>query len=207
MLNNRLVADDSRDPRSWIEGYLEIEPEVLFRVGYSMARRILNGDRDAAEDVVQDAFMKIIRTARSGTAARPEDPIAYFCSAVSSAAKDHLKRIHAAFRGGGQRPQSLSVDGNITIVSEAPDPLDLASNSLLRDRIYSSIAMLKPDHRDILLLAFDPVAGDFGGHSHAELSAHFRIQISTVKSRLFEAKKKLAALLRDLESGEEGVSA
>lgn len=180
---------------------------MLFRVGFSVAKRSLNGDRDAAEDVVQAAFEKMIRAATNGSQDRPDDPVAYFCKAVANAAKDHLKKMHAKFRGSGVRAVSLSLDGNVTIISAVPDPADLAANVILRERIFAAIEMLTPDHRQVLLLAVDPDAGDFGRSSHAEIASLLHIKISTVKSRLFEAKKKLAAVLRNMESREEGVSA
>lgn len=207
MLNTQRSNDDASYLRSWLAEFLEVQPEVLFRVGFALAKKVLNGDRDAAEDVVQDAFIKVLNAARDHSTVRPDDPVAYFCSAVASAAKDHLKKLHAASRGRGERPVSIDVEGNLSIISPAPDPLELASGAVLIDRIYAAIRLLTRDHRAILLLAFDPVAGDWGRLTHAELAAELGIGSATVKSRLFEAKKKLVAVLRDPEPGEEGVSA
>lgn len=207
MLNPEQSTGDDLEVRSWLVEFLDVQPEVLFRVGFALAKRVLNGDRDAAEDVVQEAFIRVLNASRRNPTARPDDPVGYFCSAVASAAKDHLKGLHAAMRGGGERPISLDVEGNLTIVSRGPGPMELASQSELIDRIYAAIRLLTPDHCAILLLAFDPVAGDWSRLSHAELSDELGIDPAKVKSRLFEAKKRLVALLRDLESGEEGVSA
>ncbi len=72
---------------------------------------------------------------------------------------------------------------------ESPD--DLMSNGELRVKIEKALAKLSPEHREIVILK------DVQGLSYKEIAEAMSITMGTVMSRLFYARQKLQALLKD----------
>ena len=59
-----------------------------------------------------------------------------------------------------------------------------------------ALQALPPDAREILLLR------ELGGQSYEEIAATLSLDLGTVKSRIFRARKKLCALLEGNFSGD-----
>ncbi len=72
---------------------------------------------------------------------------------------------------------------------EAPD--DSMANGELRVKIQIALAKLSPDHREVVLLK------DVQGFSYKEIAEAMSSTMGTVMSRLFYARQKLQALLKD----------
>ena len=62
----------------------------------------------------------------------------------------------------------------------------------LRERIDAAIAKLSPEHRAAIVMR------EIDGLEYSEIAEHMECSIGTVMSRLFYARKKLQALLKDV---------
>lgn len=185
-------ASDS-DPRTTIEAFTGTTVEHLMRAGYSIARRQLRS-REDSEDIVQEAFERVILAARSRKSV-PRNGRAYFAQTVRNLIIDMWKMQLAAKRGGGATMLSL----NEKIQTEDPGPTSsqIFENLELRHRILAAIETLSPANREVLDLIFDIDSGSFERMSQSEVAERLGLSTKTVKSRVHETKKKLAICLAD----------
>jgi RNA polymerase sigma-70 factor (ECF subfamily) len=90
---------------------------------------------------------------------------------------------------------SLSVEddegeeGQLDIADESQSPEILMERGLTRDAVRRGLDSLPPDYRQILLLR------EIQGLSYDEIAAVLEIEVGTVKSRIFRARKRLCAFL------------
>lgn len=152
------------------------------RFASAVACRLV-GDRDAAEDVVHDAFLSVWRGARSyrmdRASARP-----WLLVIVRNAAVDALRARRTIPIGDGPLPQEPDRVAGVD---------DLAAAALESDRVREAVAALPPDQRQAVHLAF------FAGLTHGEIAARTGLPLGTVKGRLRLALRKLRTPLLDLE--------
>ena len=80
---------------------------------------------------------------------------------------------------------------SFTTPSGGESPDDLMANGELRVKIQIALGKLSPDHREVVLLK------DVQGFSYKEIAEAMSITMGTVMSRLFYARQKLQALLKD----------
>jgi RNA polymerase sigma-70 factor (ECF subfamily) len=73
--------------------------------------------------------------------------------------------------------------------AEAPD--DSLSSSELRVKIEVALGKLSPEHREVVVLK------DVQGLSYKEIAEVMSCTLGTVMSRLYYARQKLQALLKD----------
>jgi len=150
-------------------------------MAYNVAYRIL-GDRDAAADAAQDAFLsafKAIGKFRGGSFK------AWLLRIVTNACYDQLRLK--------QRRPVASLDA-LLVVEPAPirfltDPGELPEEYALRQElsrvIQVGIGTLPPDQRAALILS------DVQGLSYQEIAEATGVSLGTVKSRLSRARGKL----------------
>lgn len=188
-----VVPTYESDPRATIENFTGTPVEYLMRVGYSVAKRYLLSKEDS-EDVVQEAFERVILAARSRKSV-PKNGRAYFARIVLNLIIDMWKKQLAAKRGGGA--VVLGLDEKIQVEDLAPTPSDSAENIELRRCVLAAIDTLSPANREVLELALDIDSGNFDRMSHAEIAERLGLPTKTVKSRMHETKKKLAICLAD----------
>jgi RNA polymerase sigma-70 factor, ECF subfamily len=74
-------------------------------------------------------------------------------------------------------------------MGEAPD--DLMAHGELRQKIEAALCKLSPEHREVVVLK------DVQGLSYKEIADVMESTLGTVMSRLFYARQKLQALLKD----------
>ena len=160
---------------------------------YNLALRTLGNAQDA-EDVTQEAFLKAYRSLSSF---RGDSKFSvWLYRIVSNLCLDQL-------RARKRKPtQSMTVeneDGEEDIL-EIPDeqfsPEKLLDRKLTRESVRRGLAALPDDAREILLLR------EIGGRSYDEIAEALDLDIGTVKSRIFRARKKLCALLEGNFSGD-----
>ncbi len=160
------------------------------RLAFALAFRML-GERGAAEDVVQDAFLKIWRHAdryqQGRGTAQP-----WVMSIVHNAAVDRR-------RGRSGRAMSeLRLDAaNGYAGWQAPaqdDPFWAAAHSIDAERIRAALSALPPEQREAIDLAY------FGGMSHHEIAVRTGQPLGTVKSRLRLGLRRLREALSEATS-------
>lgn len=160
---------------------LEYEKNV-----YSIALR-MTGNSEDASDMVQEAFIKAFNSL-SGFRGDSKFSV-WLYRIVSNVCLDFL-------RSRNRRPTvSLSVqddegeDAELDIADESQMPELLLERSLTRDSVRRGLDSLAPDYRQILLLR------EIQGLSYDEISQALNLEVGTVKSRIFRARKKLCAFL------------
>jgi RNA polymerase sigma factor (sigma-70 family) len=153
---------------------------------FGLASRIC-GDKDLAEDVVQEAFLSIWRRPDSY---KPErgSVAAYILGAVHHKAVDAVRHEEAVKRrehaAGG--PDEASHD-------------DIAEEGwllVLRDQVRSAVDKLSDVQRQALELAY------FEGLTYSEVAKRLEIPLGTAKTRLRDGMIKLRNVLSDSGLGE-----
>ena len=102
--------------------------------------------------------------------------------------RDYLKSSYF------KHSQDLSDNEQVfeNIKDNHPDLLDEFSQKLRQKRIITAIDSLKPKFREVIVLY------EMQGLSCEEISKKLNCPLGTVKSRLFNARKELAEMLKDL---------
>ena len=142
------------------------------------------GDRQQAEDVVQETMLRAWRNYNTLTPAR--GPIGGWLATV--ARNIVIDRVRA------QRSRPRTVDGE-TIFGELPwsigDHSDQAVTSIF---VARALAILTPAHRAVIQQVY------FADRTCAEAAVVLGIPVGTVKSRLYHALRNLRAVLDEQPS-------
>jgi RNA polymerase sigma-70 factor, ECF subfamily len=150
------------------------------RATYALAYRMM-GERQAAEDLVQEVFLKVWQAARSYRSERGTVQT-WILSIVRNRGIDQLRasatrrRIQEKFEASAPRSQP----------SEAFT--EIWRNSR-RDQIREALEALPPEQSKILDLAY------FSGCTHAEIAGLLNIPLGTVKGRIRLGIEKMRGLL------------
>ncbi|MGH2848643.1 MAG: sigma-70 family RNA polymerase sigma factor [Thermoleophilaceae bacterium] len=139
------------------------------------------GDREQAEEVVQDVFARAWRHAGDYDPGR-----ASVRTWLYSIARN---RIVDARRRAAVRP-ALAGDGRSEAVAEVDTGLEQA---VLRWQVASALARLTPEHREVIRLAH------YGGLTLREIADRKGIPLGTVKSRTSYALRSLRLIFDEME--------
>jgi RNA polymerase sigma-70 factor, ECF subfamily len=173
-----LLADE--DLISLVQGSDAQAFAVLYdrhvRVAYSLAYRMM-GQQQAAEDLVQDAFLKVWRSA-GGYRAERGSVRTWVLSIVHNRGID-LLRSRASRRRTQEKVESSSPDSQ---PSEAFS--ELWRNSQ-REQVREALTTLPDEQLEILELAY------FSGYTHLEISELLGLPLGTVKGRMRLGLKKI----------------
>ncbi|MCU1491371.1 MAG: polymerase, sigma-24 subunit, subfamily [Acidimicrobiaceae bacterium] len=157
-----------------------VELEAWLGEWYAPAFRtacLVLGDRVEAADAVQDAFLRLWRfraSMPSGDAFRP-----WLYRVVVNACYSRAR--------GEQRHRARREPGDPEPVSQAPGPDELAEVLERAEAVQRALGEL-PEH-----LRLPVVLRYYAGLSEREIALAIRRRPGTVKSRLFEARRLLAA--------------
>lgn len=145
----------------------------------------LMGDMSLAEDVAQEAFIKVYRGLPRY---RPEKPFVHWLRrVVGNAVLDELRR---------RRPV-VSLDGmEQPPASDAADPQDVTDQHALQQAVREAIAMLPPRYREIITLQI------FHELTYEEIARTLNLPLGTVMWRLNMAKRLLRRQLEDTAQSE-----
>lgn len=143
----------------------------------ALAVRIL-GNRDEAEDIVQEAFVRVWQEAASYDASRAGFR-AWICTIARNRALDLLRRRGTASRA--------AATGDPPPEPERPDALASLGQGAMRVR--AALKELPDAQRQALELAY------FAGLTHVEIAEKTRTPLGTVKTRILDGMRKLKALL------------
>jgi RNA polymerase sigma-70 factor, ECF subfamily len=166
-------------------GQVEAMRELYRRYGtlaYSLAVRIL-GDPGRAEDVVQDAFMRVWTYAGSFDASRGSLRT-WLLTTVRNRAIDYLRG-----RPGRER-QELELGLELRAQGPGSDPWREVSESMEREALRKALVSLPPDQRQVVELAY------YGGHTQREIAEMVQVPLGTIKGRTRLALEKLSSYLQ-----------
>ena len=196
MIGRRQSEDRTRladeDLLARVDDHDERAFEVLYdrhgKVAWSLAFRLL-GDREAAEDLVQEAFVAVWNGASAYSAAKGSVRT-WILSIVHHRAVDRLRQNAA----GRRRQEALE---NVAAVApDAPDAADEALEHVAAAQVHSALESVPEDQLQVLRLAY------YGGYTHNEIAELLSVPLGTVKSRM---RLGLERLRRDLDPGMVGV--
>jgi RNA polymerase sigma-70 factor (ECF subfamily) len=149
--------------------------------------RMVAGDRPLAEDLVQEAFLRLIRQ-RSYSSGRPFKPWLY--AIASNVARDH-------FRSSGRHDAALGEDALAGLADPRPGPERLSEAGESNRAVAVALSRLGHEYRAALILRF------FHDMSMQSIAETLGIPIGTVKSRLSVGTRQLRELLQDSPSAEQ----
>lgn len=144
------------------------------------------GDRGLAEDLVQDVFFAVWRSAAGFDPSRASFST-WMHSVTRNRATDLARRRKARVR-------------TVTATGTFPEPGegDAAEEVVRGFEVVGVLSALSPAHREVLVLAY------FGGLSQREISTRTDIPLGTVKSRTTAALRAAREHLLDDERREDG---
>jgi RNA polymerase sigma-70 factor (ECF subfamily) len=163
----------------------------------------INRDRAQAEDILQEVYVNVWRSAQSFDAAQSQ-PLTWLTSIARNRAIDSLRRaqtqpqIQAAHTSGGDDAEESDVYDQVA--DDSAGPLELLSRASDARALSHCMQDLSAQQRQSVALAF------FDGLSHAEVAQQLRQPLGTVKSWLRRALMSLkscleAAVQRDSHEG------
>ena len=151
---------------------------------YAVALRIVR-EPTAAEEILQEAYVSVWHHAGSYDAARSQ-PITWLISIVRNRCLDHLRR-------GEIDTVSLTTEDEdapeLDVADEGPTPADLLMRGAEAHSVRDCVETLDAGQKQAIALAF------FQGLSHAELAAHMRQPLGTIKSWVRRGLERLKRCL------------
>ena len=143
---------------------------------FSLAYRMM-GERQAAEDLAQDAFLKVWRSASSYHAERGSVRT-WILSIV------HNRGIYQIRSHASRRRTQDKIEASAPR-SQPSEAFAQTWRNSQRDQIREALDTLPPEQLKILELAY------FSGYTHVEISELLRLPLGTVKGRMRLGLKKI----------------
>ena len=157
------------DPQS-----LSQHVDRLYRAAWGLC-----GSREDAEDLVQETFAKVLSRPR---VIHGDDDLFYLMRVLRNTFLTNR-------RTASRRPQTVATLEDV--VAADPKPVSRPEQAIEMQEIYATIAELPEDFRMAL------VAIDVLGLSYREAARALRVREATITTRLFRARKQVAARLAD----------
>ncbi len=157
--------------------------EPVFRAHYATlvgVARLLADDRGSAEEIVQEAFVRL--HLNRWRIRDPERVDAYLRSTVLNLCRGRLRRLEVA------RRHAPMLVGD----ADAPRVGDGTASSDARHRVIAAIRQLPGRQRECMVLRY------YGDLSEREIAAALGIAPGSVKSHIHRATATLAETLKDL---------
>jgi RNA polymerase sigma-70 factor, ECF subfamily len=151
----------------------------LYRAAWALC-----GSREDAEDLVQETFARVLSRPRM---LQGDDELYYLMRVLRNT-------FLTGRRTAGRRPVTVATLDDV--VAADPKPLARPEQALEIQELYATIAELPEDFR-LALVAIDVL-----GLSYREAAHALRVREATITTRLFRARKQVAAKLADTDPGE-----
>lgn len=181
-----LVERAQRGDSSAFEALVRLHQQAVFAVALRML-----GDRDEAQDVAQDAF---VRAYQGIPAFRGEAKLSTWLISITM----NLCRNRRRWWARRRKVIAASLDDPLpteegtlgqTLEDPAPSPAALTERRERQRLLEASLQALDDAHRGVVVLR------DLQGYSYEEIAGMLHCRVGTVKSRLSRARLHLRALL------------
>ena len=149
------------------------------RAAYSLAYRMM-GERQAAEDILQEAFLKAWRGA-AGYRTERASVRTWLLSIVHNRAIDQLRSL-ASRRRTQERVEASSA------ISQPSEAFAHSWRNTQREQVREALKSLPREQLKVLELAY------FSGYTHLEIAELLGLPLGTVKGRVRLGLKKLRGL-------------
>jgi RNA polymerase sigma-70 factor (ECF subfamily) len=147
---------------------------------FAYALRLAAGDRQRAEDLVQETFLRAWRHPES-VDPRRGSPRAWLFTTARNLAIDAWRRRAVRYR-------EVVAD----VLPEPKHPIDEADRAVEAWLLAEALARLSPAHREVLVECF------YRGRSVSEAAADLGVPPGTVKSRTHYALRSLRLVLAEM---------
>ena len=158
---------------------------------FSMIYNMVRNEQDAW-DLAQDGFLKAWKSI--GKFRGQSSFYTWLYRILMNVTIDALRKKQVA--GGTEFDDQIGLDNIAPGAATAPksemEPAARISDREIRERIDAAIARLSPEHRTAIVMR------EIDGLEYSEIAEQMNCSIGTVMSRLFYARKKLQALLKDV---------
>lgn len=157
---------------------------------FSLVARIA-GDRQIAEDLLQEVFVRVWQRAGTYQGSRGK-PLTWVLGIAHNLAIDEVRRRRRRPAEADARDEDGQNVALQSLAAEDADPAELAWERLRRDQILAALQQLPPAQRTLIELAY------FEGYTQSQLAARLGEPLGTIKTRTRLAVQKLRELLSDL---------
>lgn len=189
------VAGPQLEMNALIEAHLAGDPKAFPQIVARYQVRLLNfvyrmiGDRERAEDLVQEAFLRVYRHLERFDRSRKFSTWVY--TIASNLAKNELRnRSRSPLVTFEQaRPRDDDEPRTLDFEDSASRPDDLYERRQLRALVDQTVARLSSHHREVFVLR------ELEGKSYEEIAEIMHCNLGTVKSRLNRARQSFAELI------------
>jgi len=161
--------------RSALEKLVEENGRKLFNTVYYML-----GDYQAAEDVVQDVFVRAFTGLHKF---RHDASVSTWLYRIAmNAVSDYMKKNSRDYSTGALNDADREI---LTKAAATAAPEDEAMRRQLNTALRNCLDTLQPEHRAVLILK------EINGYSYKEIAGIMNTSIGTVESRLFRAREAM----------------
>jgi RNA polymerase sigma-70 factor (ECF subfamily) len=171
---------DARDAEAALRELYDLTAGRL----YGVALRVV-GNREWAEDVLQETFLNIWRVAPDYRSVL-SPPLAWLGLIARSRALDFLRRRASERADAGVELSDAIAE---TVPGDSPDPMDASQASEQAWALHECLRQLEARQRELVSLAY------FRDLSHSELAAQLRLPLGTVKTWVRKALEQLRGCL------------
>jgi RNA polymerase sigma-70 factor (ECF subfamily) len=179
-----------------IEAHLRGDLRAFDQIVTRYQVRLLNfvyrmiGDRERAEDLVQEAFLRVYRHLDRFDRTRKFSTWVY--TIASNLAKNELRnRSRSPLIPFEQaRPQDQENERPVEFEDPSSRPDDLYDRRHLKALVDDTVAKLSSHHREVFVLR------ELEGKSYEEIAEIMHCNLGTVKSRLNRARQSFAELIQ-----------
>jgi len=183
------------DNAALIGAYLDGDSRAFDRLFGRYSQRLLNfinriiGDRDRAEDLMQEAFIRVHRHLPRFDRSRQFSTWVY--TIASNLAKNELRDRTRSPVIPAHVLETSTDDGRVPFQFEDPRsrPDEIYRRRYLTDVVNQSITRLSERHREVFILR------ELEGRSYEEIATLTGTNLGTVKSRLNRARRSFAATI------------
>ncbi|MBI4719665.1 MAG: sigma-70 family RNA polymerase sigma factor [Chitinivibrionia bacterium] len=174
----------------WKNGDKEAFEEIvrLYRTDAYLTALGFVGNADDAQDLSQEAFIRVYHARKSFDADRPFYPWFY------KILKNHCLNFIKRFTRKAEDLYFEGQPGQERFASDRPTALEALETEEREAILRAAIGRLSEDHREIIVLK------NFRGYSYKEIADILQVPIGTVMSRLYYARKMLKVIIHDIET-------
>jgi RNA polymerase sigma-70 factor (ECF subfamily) len=190
-----LPAEAQVEINTLIQAHLAGDPRAFNQIVARYQVRLLNfvyrmiGDRERAEDLVQEAFLRVYRHLDRFDQSRKFSTWVY--TIASNLAKNELRNRSRSPFIALDRARPREADpvnpADFEDIDNRPD--DVYERRSLQALVRRTVAQLSSHHREVFVLR------ELEGKSYEEIAEIMRCNLGTVKSRLNRARQSFAELI------------
>lgn len=190
------VAAPQEDINALIEAHLRGDSRAFDQIVTRYQVRLLNfiyrmiGDRERAEDLVQEAFLRVYRHLDRFDRSRKFSTWVY--TIASNLAKNELRNRSRSplITLERARPRDDDEMRPLEFEDSASRPDDIYDRRNLKALVDETVAKLASHHREVFVLR------ELEGKSYEEIAEIMHCNLGTVKSRLNRARQSFAELIQ-----------